>query len=841
MSFTVGSRLGPYEILSLIGTGGMGSVYKALDTRLDRVVAIKVAHEQFSERFDREARAVAALNHPRICHLYDIGPNYLVMEYVEGQALKGPLPLRQALQYGAQICEALDVAHRQRIVHRDLKPANILATKSGIKLLDFGLAKQQSGPSSSGSDVTRKLTQENTLIGTLQYMAPEQLQGKPADSRSDIFSFGCVLYELLIGREAFQGSDPASLISAIMTSDPPLDGTSDTVVPAVVERLLRKCLAKDPEARWQSVRDLRDELNWIALSDSAKPPAPAPPGPRSWPWWPWSVIALAAIASIGGAIFASMIRNAPSPTVHFEQLTFREGFVFGARFQPGNGFAYTAAFTGSPQRIYSGRAGDRDHREVPVGDHASLSGISPSGELAIRVPPGDNPADGQMLAIASSMGGPHRDVAENVLAADFDPNGGGLAIIASRPHLQIEYPPGHVLFQARDFQPTAIRISHDGKRIAVSGIRTGASSFNGEVGVLDRSGQYTALYKAPPGNVVFSAPVCWSPDSKEVWFTSREYRDAGVVYAANLSGRVRKLLELPSTTTLEDVGVDGRMLVTLGTTRSDIVVQNHAGTLNLPWFGTSRFPWLTENDRTLIFTEDQTGQFGRSIYRRALDGGSAVKLSDGFAISVSPSGRYVVAWRTDADPAYVIVPTGAGQERPIRMKDYELGAGSFVGWLPDEKNLVARAREPGHRWRLVLYSIETGAVRPITAEVRLGPEVRSPISTDGLYVFAVIDDRWLKLPIHGGTAVPVKGIGRDEHILRCSLDGKHVYLGRMTPAGDYAFFKLDPETGVRSAIAELPGRGAGPLTFDADISVDGTIAASVMTRRSTLYLVDGAR
>ena len=192
MSFTPGSRVGPYEILSAIGTGGMGSVYKARDTRLDRFVAIKVAHEQFSERSDREAHAVAALNHPRICQLYDVGPNYLVMEYIQGQPLNGPVPLKQAVHYGAQICEALDVAHKQGIVHRDLKPANILVTTSGIKLLDFGLAKRRTGASSADSDVTRKLTQENTLIGTLHYMSPEQLQGKDADVRSDIFAFGCV-------------------------------------------------------------------------------------------------------------------------------------------------------------------------------------------------------------------------------------------------------------------------------------------------------------------------------------------------------------------------------------------------------------------------------------------------------------------------------------------------------------------------------------------------------------------------------------------------------------------------------------------------------------------------
>ncbi|MDQ2945809.1 MAG: serine/threonine protein kinase, partial [Acidobacteriota bacterium] len=196
-SISAGARLGPYEILSLVGVGGMGEVYKARDTRLDRIVAVKVSSEQFSERFEREARAVAALNHPNICQLYDVGPNYLVMEYIDGQTLKGPLPLDVALKYAAQICDALEAAHSKGITHRDLKPENILATKSGIKLLDFGLAKRSVIPEAGDGTQTIALTKENTILGTLQHMAPEQLEAKPADARSDIFAFGTVLYEMV--------------------------------------------------------------------------------------------------------------------------------------------------------------------------------------------------------------------------------------------------------------------------------------------------------------------------------------------------------------------------------------------------------------------------------------------------------------------------------------------------------------------------------------------------------------------------------------------------------------------------------------------------------------------
>src|ERR1700737_4653650 len=218
MTLLSGTKLGPYEILAPIGKGGMGEVWKARDSRLDRIVAIKVSNEKFSERFEREARAVAALNHPNICTLHDVGPNYLVMEYIEGTQLKGPLPLDKAIEYSGQILDALDAAHRKGITHRDLKPANILVTKQGIKLLDFGLAKQT--VRLGEDEPTKALTDQGQIIGTLQYMSPEQLQGKEADARSDLFSFGCVLYEMLTGKRAFEGQSAASVIAAILEREP---------------------------------------------------------------------------------------------------------------------------------------------------------------------------------------------------------------------------------------------------------------------------------------------------------------------------------------------------------------------------------------------------------------------------------------------------------------------------------------------------------------------------------------------------------------------------------------------------------------------------------------------
>jgi serine/threonine protein kinase len=241
----------------------MGEVYRARDTRLDRIVAVKVSKENFSERFEREARAVAALNHPHICTLYDVGPNYLVMEYIEGSPLKGPVPLDQALRHAAQICDALDAAHSKGLTHRDLKPGNILLTKSGVKLLDFGLAKRKPIAGADDKTLTLPLTGAGQIVGTLFYMSPEQLQGKEVGPESDIFSFGLVLYELLTGKRAFDGKNSASVIAAIL--ERPAPSVAD-IAPAALDRVLRKCLAKDPERRWQSARDLRMELEWIGTT-----------------------------------------------------------------------------------------------------------------------------------------------------------------------------------------------------------------------------------------------------------------------------------------------------------------------------------------------------------------------------------------------------------------------------------------------------------------------------------------------------------------------------------------------------------------------------------------------
>jgi serine/threonine protein kinase len=301
MALAPGTRLGPYEIAAHLGAGGMGEVYRARDTRLDRTVALKISKEQFTPRFETEARATAALEHPHICRLYDIchdeGTSFLVMEYVEGTPLAGPLPLDRVLTYAGQIASALDEAHRKQIVHRDLKPSNVLVTaKGGVKLLDFGLAKLGSGSGALDDEaLTRGLTAAGTIVGTLHYMSPEQLQGNAADTRSDIFAFGVVLYEMLTGKRAFEGASPASVIAAILERPAP---SIATVAPSSLDRLLQRCLAKDPDERWQSARDVKAALDLITEPPIAAQPSPVDTRRRSSPW-PWVGVGVLALGLAG--------------------------------------------------------------------------------------------------------------------------------------------------------------------------------------------------------------------------------------------------------------------------------------------------------------------------------------------------------------------------------------------------------------------------------------------------------------------------------------------------------------------------------------------------------------
>jgi Tol biopolymer transport system component len=426
MTLASGTKLGPYEIVSPLGAGGMGEVYRARDTRLDRTVAIKILSAHLSadatlrQRFDREAKAISSLNHPHICVLHDVGhqgdTDFLVMEYLEGETLaarleKGPLPPDQVLRYGIEIADALDRAHRQGVVHRDLKPGNIMLTKSGAKLLDFGLAKATAPlaeVATLGAEAARTtpVTQQGTIVGTFQYMSPEQVEGYEVDARSDIFSFGAVLYEMLTGQRAFQGKSRLSVASAVMEKEPEPIAKLQPLTPPALERTIRRCLAKDPEDRWQTARDLELELTWIAEGGSQVTLAPAAAAKAIGARWRgallWGVVSLLLAAITGLAIWN--LKPTPPRPVTRTVITLPPGQRLAGLDQPalaispdGNYLAYVA-IQGGTQQLYLRAMDNLEAKSVPGTEGATGPFFSPDGQWLGFV------ADGKLKKVSVSGG-----------------------------------------------------------------------------------------------------------------------------------------------------------------------------------------------------------------------------------------------------------------------------------------------------------------------------------------------------------------------------------------------------------------------------------------------------
>jgi eukaryotic-like serine/threonine-protein kinase len=400
MSLTTGERLGPYEIYGLIGKGGMGEVYRARDTRLDRTVAIKVLPAEFSvqeerlRRFEQEAQVLGALSHPNLLAIYDVGAqdgtHFLVSELLEGESLRqrleeGALPLRKAMELAVQIAKGLAAAHEKGIVHRDIKPDNIFLTRDGrAKILDFGLAKQSAAEGSGeNATITAVATQPGVVLGTAGYMSPEQVRGKPADARSDIFSFGAILYEMVAGLRAFHGDSSVETMNAILKQDPPAISGD---VPPAIERVIRRCLEKSPEERFQSARDLSFALEALSAPSSSRETALASALPtqekRRWP--AMLLLAVAALALGAGGVFAALqLRRSTAPSFH--QLIFGRGFIETARFTPdGQNVVYGASWNGKPFEIFTTGLDGLESRSLGL-PSANILGIGANGQMAVSL------------------------------------------------------------------------------------------------------------------------------------------------------------------------------------------------------------------------------------------------------------------------------------------------------------------------------------------------------------------------------------------------------------------------------------------------------------------------
>ena len=508
-----GKLLGKYEILHKLGEGGMGEVWRARDARLNRMVAVKMLPQDLASvnpsrraRFEQEARALAALNHSHIVTIYDFGEDdgraYIVSELVEGESLRamldrGPIPQQKATDIAGQIAEAMAAAHALGIVHRDLKPENVMVTRTGqVKVLDFGLAKQS--PSSAGdgtATMAMSVSEPGLVMGTVGYMSPEQVRAEPVDARSDIFSFGCILYEMLAGRRAFQALNAVETMHAILKADPPeFDSSHSNLRPALVT-IVRRCLEKRPEQRFQSAADLAFALR--SIDSTAVTGVQASPATRRIPAWLWpaSTAAATALALLAVGLLVRD-RTRPRQGPQFQRITFHKGYVTSARFVPhSRNVLYEASWEGSPSHVYLAVPGSPESRDLQMPPDSQLLSVSANQDIAFLTAPFDHGNGGRLMR-GSLSGAQMRPLLDGVLAADWAPDGSSLAVLRRTNAVnRIEYPIGTVLAADIAWPLSMIRVSPEGDRVAY------VRRFNGralELMLVDRAGKQTSLGAAPP-------------------------------------------------------------------------------------------------------------------------------------------------------------------------------------------------------------------------------------------------------------------------------------------------------------------------------------------------------
>jgi serine/threonine protein kinase/Tol biopolymer transport system component len=865
MTLTEGTKLGRYEIRVLLGGGGMGEVYRASDPKIGRDVAIKVLPTDFSAdkervaRFEQEAQAAGALNHPNILAIYDVDIQddilYVVSELLEGEELRqrldeGPIPLRKVTEYAQQIVSGLSAAHEKGIVHRDLKPENLFITKDDrVKILDFGLAKLRAPKpeGDSSEDETRKvLTNPGVVMGTAGYMSPEQVRGHTTDYRSDIFSFGVVLHEMITGRRAFKRETIAETMSAILKEEPEELTESNPNISPSLERIVRRCLEKKPERRFQSTADLGFALESLSAPTSSSGNNMTTPvstivaetGRSAWwtriPWIPAAVL----LAAVGVGAFILGKRAGTTPPPSYQRLTFSRGTIWNARFAPdGQSVVYSARWNGNPLDVFSVRAGKTESRSLKL-ENTDVLAVSASNELAVL-------RNRQYIGLFISRGtlarmpidgGAARDVLEDVQEADWSPDGTKLAVVRwVNGQNQLEYPVGTVLYKSAGHLNHP-RISPKGDLVAFMDHQT---QFNtrGWVVVVDLTGKKMVV----SSEMANQEGLAWSPAGDEVWFTGNKSGEADALYAISLSGQERLVLRTTSRLMLHDISRDGRVLLTSFNNSTNLVSQPPGETKerDLSWLDQGSLSDLSPDGKTILidYIGEGAGTNGSS-YLRKTDGSPAVNLGEGGGPRVSPDGKWALAVRF-TPPQLVLLPTGAGEARVLERGPIEQYAWGPI-WVPDGKRVAFLGREPGHDWRCYVQSIDGGDPRPITPEgtregLLISPDGRSLIASDA-------QGQQSFYPVDGGAPQPIPYL-ESGGAIGWSADGRSLYVARVNEM-PIRVYRFDPSNGHKELLKEvMPADPAGIFGYNyVFLTPDGKgYAYSVSRMLTDLYVVEGLK
>jgi eukaryotic-like serine/threonine-protein kinase len=842
-----------YRIIEKIGSGAMGEVFRAHDDRLGRDVALKLIRPTSStnpdhlRRFELEARAAAALNHPNIVAIYDVGSHegspYIVCELLEGQTLRkalaeGPLPVRQATDYAEQVVQGLIAAHSHRIVHRDLKPENLLVTTDGrVKILDFGVAKLQPAVEDEGRPVDQltTVTKSGSVVGTIAYMSPEQLRAKAVDHRSDIFSMGAILYEMLTGQRAFRGETEVDTMTAVLREEPPDDHFDEARVPLSCREVIRHCLEKEPENRFQSARDLAFSLSTLTAAAGERAVRLRTPRSRTriLPWAVAGVFLLALLLVLGNQLSHKTV--VPS----YQRLTFEQGTIYSARFAPDfRAIIYAAAWNGKPIAVFS-TVGE-SHLTQPVNvEDANLLAVSRSGELALALH-GMHRAhletEGATLARTPLAGGSPREVLQDVPWADWDTKGELAVVHHTLGRDQIEYPISHVLYQSNGWI-THIRISPQNDKIAFMD-HPALWDDRGSVVVMDNAGKL--LLHSSEWDSAYG--LAWSPDGKEVWFTAVDKGVNRKLLAVNLSGGVRRIFDVPGGMRLLDIAPDGRVLISLDSERLALATTARDGKpIDLSWHDWSIAKDVSRDGQSILF-EDASEAAGvhYSLALRKIDGSPPIQLGEGSGGTLSPDGKWAISILPGKPGEVKIVPIGAGQARTLAIPGLEQIYNGTAHFLADGKHITVNGNEPGHAVRCYVVSLDGGKPFPITPE----GITNGVVSSDGrLVVHADVEGKIAVYPIAGGQARPIPGLESGFETLQWSEDNSAFYGYRQgqVPA---TVFKVQLATGQKTAVQELrPESTTGvvaiaPVVMTRDAS---RFAYSYSQVFSVLYTISGLK